>query len=163
MHQYFPVTLLILILSSQFVFTNCSFSKFELKDKKADTAVVFSIGQPSTQTIPTGSDVRYISPQGGAANQCTGKSISALQADQNCAWNNLDEALVQNEVLNQSVKVIYLKSGNYNLNQTVTTGLKLVGDCQSQPSVKIYKSIGAFNIEMHQAQVEIDCITITDF
>lgn len=162
MHQYFSVALLILILSSQFVFTNCSFSKFEAKNKDTESAVTFSLGQNGMQTIPTGSDVRYITPEGGTANQCSGQSLVALQSNSSCAWNSLDEALRQNEVLNQTVKVIYLKSGRYDLTETVTVGLKLVGDCQDQPIVKIYKTIGAFNLEMHQAQVDIQCITVTD-
>ncbi len=160
MYQYFSITILILILSSQFIFTNCSFSKFEVKNKDTESAVTFSLGQNSTQTIPTGSDVRYIAPDGGAASQCNGESLKALQFNSNCAWNSLDEALRQNDVLNQTVKIIYLKSGNYDLTVAVTSGLKLIGDCQNQPVVKTYKSIGAFNLEMHQAQVDIQCITV---
>ncbi len=162
MHQYFSIAILILILSSQFVFTNCSFSRFEVKNKETESAVTFSLGQNTTQTIPTGSDVRYITPDGGAANQCNGERLTAFQSNSTCAWNSLDEALRQNEVLNQAVKIIYLKSGNYDLTETVTSGLKLVGDCQNQPVIKIYKSIGAFNLEMHHAQVDIQCITVTD-
>ena len=162
MHQYLSVALLILILSSQFVFTNCSFSKFEVQNKNTDSTITFSLGQNTPQAIPTGSDVRYIAPNGGAANQCSGESLTAFQSNLTCAWNSLDEALRQNEVLNQTVKIIYLKSGNYNLTEVVTTGLKLVGDCQNQPIIRIYKSLGAFNLEMHQAQVDIQCITVTD-
>ncbi len=163
MQNYFSISLLILILSSQFVFTNCSFSKFEVKNKETDSTITFNLGQSTTQTIPKGSDVRYISTEGGTASQCNGESLTALQSSgSNCAWNNLDEALAQNEVSNQTVKVLYLKSGKYDLTVTVASGLKLVGDCQNQPVIKIYKSIGAFNIEMHQAQVDIQCLTVTD-
>lgn len=164
MQQYFSISLLILILSSQFVFTNCSFSKFEAKNKNTDSAVTFSLGQNTTQTIPTGSDVRYMAPDGGTVDQCNGESLTAFQSSgSNCAWNNLDEALTQNEVLDQTVRLLYLKSGSYDLTVAVVFGLKLVGDCQNQPVIKTYKSIGAFNIEMHQAQVDIQCITVTDF
>ncbi len=156
--------LLILILSSQFVFTNCSFSKFEAKNKETDSMITFNLGQNNMQNIPTGSDVRYISLDGGTVSQCNGESLTALQSSaSNCAWNNLDEALGQNAVLTQTVKVLYLKSGRYDLTVAVASGLKLVGDCQNQPVIKIYKSIGAFNIEMHQAQVDIQCITVMDF
>lgn len=162
MHQYFSIALLILILSSQFVFTNCSFSKFEVKSKETDSEITFNLGQNTAQTLPTGSDVRYIAPDGGDVRQCNGESLTAVQSNSACAWNSLDEALRQNEVLNQTVKTIYLKSGNYDLTETVTSGLRLVGDCQNQPVIKIYKSIGAFNLEMHQAQVDIQCLVITD-
>lgn len=147
------------------MFTNCSFSKFEVVDKNTETesAVTFNLGQTTEQVVPVGNDVRYIAPDGGSVKQCTGKSLKALQTDSDCAWNSLDEALLQNEVLNQTVKIIYLRSGSYNLNEAVAVGLKLEGDCQNQPIIKINKSIGAFNLEMHQAQVDIRCVTVTDF